>query len=93
MVTKSLSPGHVPTGGSDGNGSLYKKRVKVHPKTVKGPFRRFKWIMLFLTLGIYYITPWLRWDRGEFSPDQAILVDLANRRFYFVPIEIWPQEF
>jgi cytochrome c oxidase accessory protein FixG len=74
-------------------GSLYKKRVKVHPKSVEGPFRRFKWLLLFLTLGIYYITPWLRWNRGEFSPDQAVLVDLANRRFYFGPIEIWPQEF
>ena len=26
-------------------------------------------------------------------PDQAVLVDLANRRFYFFFIEIWPQEF
>ncbi|TPE58818.1 cytochrome c oxidase accessory protein CcoG [Sandaracinobacter neustonicus] len=77
----------------DNGGSLYKKREKVHPKKVDGPFRRFKWAVLFLTLGIYYITPWLRWDRGEFSPDQAVLVDLAHRRFYFGPIEIWPQEF
>ena len=38
-------------------------------------------------------TPWLRWDRGPFAPDQAVLVDLANRRFYFFFIEIWPQEF
>jgi cytochrome c oxidase accessory protein FixG len=26
-------------------------------------------------------------------PDQAVLVDLANRRFYFFFLEIWPQEF
>ena len=44
-------------------------------------------------LGIYYITPWLRWDRGPDAPDQAVLIDLANRRFYFFFIEIWPQEF
>jgi cytochrome c oxidase accessory protein FixG len=44
-------------------------------------------------LGIYYITPWIRWDRGEFAPDQAVLVDLFHRRFYFFWIEIWPQEF
>ena len=72
---------------------LYKKREKVHPKAVKGNFRRFKWFVLFVTLGIYYITPWIRWDRGPFAPDQAVLVDLAHRRFYFGPIEIWPQEF
>lgn len=79
--------------GLNPNSPFYKKREKVHPKKVEGPFRRFKWAVLFLTLGIYYITPWLRWDRGQFSPDQAVLVDLANRRFYFGPIEIWPQEF
>ena len=45
------------------------------------------------TLGIYYITPWIRWDRGPELPDQAVLVDLANRRFYFFFIEIWPHEF
>jgi polyferredoxin len=45
------------------------------------------------TLGIYYLTPWLRWDRGPHAPDQAVLVDMANRRFYFFFIEIWPQEF
>ena len=36
-----------------------------------------------VTLGIYYLTPWLRWDRGAYAPDQAVLVDLAHRRFYF----------
>ena len=49
--------------------------------------------ILAVTLGIYYVTPWLRWDRGPYAPDQAVLVDLANRRFYFFFIEIWPQEF
>ncbi len=91
MHAEARSPAAAPP--PPGDGSLYKKRVKVHPKEVEGPFRRFKWIVLFLTLGIYYVTPWLRWNRGEFSPDQAVLVDLANRRFYFGPIEIWPQEF
>ena len=46
-----------------------------------------------VTLGIYWVTPWIRWDRGPNAPDQAVLVDLANRRFYFFFIEIWPQEF
>ena len=72
---------------------LYVARKRIHPKRAIGSFRSFKWLMMFLTLGVYYITPWLRWDRGEFAPDQAVLVDLANRRFYFFFIEIWPQEF
>ena len=72
---------------------LYAARKKVFPKRVFGSFRSLKWWALGITLGIYYITPWLRWDRGEFAPDQAVLLDLANRRFYFIFIEIWPQEF
>ncbi len=72
---------------------LYKKREKIHPKRAEGKYRRFKWIVMAVTLAIYYITPWLRWDRGEFAPNQAVLVDIANRRFYAFFIEIWPQEF
>ncbi|MER9629282.1 cytochrome c oxidase accessory protein CcoG [Mesorhizobium sp. M0296] len=72
---------------------LYAARKKIFPKRASGSFRRFKWSVMAITLGIYYLTPWLRWDRGPFAPDQAVLVDLANRRFYFFVIEIWPQEF
>lgn len=72
---------------------LYAARKKIFPKRASGQFRRFKWIVMLITLGIYYITPWLRWDRGPHAPDQAVLLDLANRRFYIFPIEIWPQEF
>ncbi len=73
--------------------SLYAARVKIHPKRGAGYFRNLKWLVMAVTLGIYYITPWLRWDRGAYAPDQAVLVDLAHRRFYFFFIEIWPQEF
>src|SRR3546814_12918584 len=38
-------------------------------------------------------TPWIRWDRGPHAPDQAVLIDLAGRRFYMFQIEIWPHEF
>jgi cytochrome c oxidase accessory protein FixG len=72
---------------------LYAARRKIFPKRASGAFRRFKWLVMAVTLGIYYLTPWLRWDRGPHAPDQAVLVDLANRRFYFFFIEIWPQEF
>jgi hypothetical protein len=48
---------------------------------------------MIVTLGIYYVTPWIRFDRGPNLPDQAVLLDLANRRFFFFWIEIWPHEF
>ncbi|MDK3073973.1 cytochrome c oxidase accessory protein CcoG [Sedimentitalea sp. JM2-8] len=73
--------------------SLYAAREPIFPKRVSGPFRNLKWVILAVTLGIYYLTPWIRWDRGPSLPDQAVLLDLANRRFYFFWIEIWPHEF
>ena len=45
-----------------------------------------------VTLGIYYLLPFVRWDRGPNAPSQAVLIDFPNRRFYFFFIEIWPQE-
>jgi len=71
---------------------LYADHEKVYPQMVKGKFRRIKWGVMFVTLGIYYFLPFLRWDRGPNAPDQAVLVDFAGRRFYFFAIEIWPQE-
>jgi cytochrome c oxidase accessory protein FixG len=71
---------------------LYQARVKIFPKRAQGFYRRLKWAVMAVTLAIYWITPWLRWPRGPYAPDQAVLVDLANRRFYFFFIEIWPQE-
>ena len=78
---------------ADNSTSLYEKRKAVYPKAVDGPFRRLKWGIMIVALAIYYITPWLRWDRGPYAPDQAVLVDLAHRRFYMFAIEIWPHEF
>ena len=72
---------------------LYAAQEPVFPKRVKGKFRNLKWLIMALTLGIYYLTPWIRWDRGPNLPDQAVLVDLAHRRFFFFWIEIWPHEF
>ena len=74
------------------NRTLYKARVKIHPKRVWGTFRKLKWLIMALTLGVYYITPWIRWDRGAGNPDQAVLIDFPHNRFYFFFIEIWPQE-
>ena len=82
-----------PDGLSGPTSEFFEKRRKVFPKAIDGPFRRFKWLVMAVTLTVYYVTPWLRWDRGPYAPDQAVLVDIAHRRFYMFSIEIWPHEF
>lgn len=79
-------------GRDDDDAPLYEPHKKIYPQSVKGTYRRIKWILLVVTLGIYYLTPFIRWDRGSNAPDQAVLIDLPARRFYFFFIEIWPQE-
>ena len=71
---------------------LYAKRKQIYPKLAHGKFRTVKWIAMAALLGIYYLVPWLRWERGVGVPDQAVLADFAGERFFFFGIEIWPQE-
>jgi cytochrome c oxidase accessory protein FixG len=71
---------------------LFAPHEKVYPRRVKGRIRSIKWAVLIACLSLYYIAPWLRWDRGPGHPDQAFLIDMPARRAYFLWIEIWPHE-
>jgi cytochrome c oxidase accessory protein FixG len=70
----------------------YAVRQRIYPKLAHGTFRKIKWAVMAVTLGIYYLLPWIRWDRGPTLPNQAFLLDFANQRLFFGPIEIWAQE-
>ncbi|MCV6576889.1 MAG: cytochrome c oxidase accessory protein CcoG [Cohaesibacter sp.] len=80
-------------GTSTGSVELYEKAPKIFPQSVKGRFRTIKWVFMIFALGLYYFLPFVRWDRGEGAPDQAVLIDFTANRFYFFFLEIWPQEF
>lgn len=88
-----LVPASASPSGESPEAPLYAKREPVCPSKVEGRFRRFKWAVMAFCLIVYWGTPWVRWDRGPWAPHQAVLVDLAHRRFYMFGIEIWPHEF
>ena len=71
---------------------LYADRLRIYPKSVRGPVRRIKWAILIACLTIYYVLPWVRWYRGPNQPSQAVLLDLSTQRFYFFSLELWPQD-
>jgi len=71
---------------------IFEATKKIYYSSVKGYFRRLKWYAMIVLLGIYYLTPFIRWDRGPLLPNQAILIDITNGRGYFFFIELWPQE-
>jgi cytochrome c oxidase accessory protein FixG len=87
MQHQTIKPGQTVS-----NASLYADHVKIYPQRIWGRFRVIKWSVLGVLLGLYYLAPWLRWDRGAGRPDQALLIDMPARRAYFFWIEIWPQE-
>ncbi len=71
---------------------LYAKRRQIYPKLAHGKFRSVKWALMVIALAVYYTLPWVRWDRGEGVPNQAVLADFSSEKFYFFSIEIWPQD-
>ncbi len=92
MAAEGVARSDATATNSTSNRKLYKSRVRIHPKEAQGHYRTKKWAMMAFTLGIYYLVPWLRWNRGAGAPNQGVLVDLTHERLYFFFIEIWPQE-
>ncbi len=91
-TVKARKPAMVPKAADVPPPSLYAARVKVQPKSVTGKYRTIKWAVLIFCLTLYYLAPWIRWDRGPDAPSQALLIDIGAPRAYLFGIEIWPQE-
>lgn len=70
---------------------LYQKRQSIFPRSVKGRFRNLKWAILAVAYGMYFLLPWMRWER-EAGPDQAVLFDLVGRKFYLFDLVVYPQD-
>jgi len=68
--------------------SLYAKREEIYPREVHGIFASWRVGMVAVTLGFYYILPWLNWGEGR----QALLFDLPNRKFNIFMMTLWPQD-
>lgn len=73
------------------NVQLYAPRQAIFPRSVKGRFRNLKWGVLLLAYGVYFLLPWLRWER-ENGPSQAVLFDLVGRKFYLFDLVVHPQD-
>ncbi|MGD8484233.1 MAG: cytochrome c oxidase accessory protein CcoG [Thioalkalispiraceae bacterium] len=70
---------------------LYQSRIEIFPRSVKGRFRNLKYAVLALAYGVYFLLPWLRWERAS-GPDQAVLFDIVHRRFYLFDLTVYAQD-
>ncbi len=68
--------------------SLYAKQQKIYPRAVHGWFAAWRWALVVLTQALFYGLAWLPWN-GR----QALLFDLASRRFYIFDLVLYPQDF
>ncbi len=74
-----------------GTQALYQSRIGIYPRSVKGRFRNIKWAILGLAYGVYFLLPWLRWERAV-GPDQAVLFDIVRRKFYLFGLVVHAQD-
>ncbi len=65
--------------------------VSIHPRSIKGRFRRFKSVVLYLAYTVYFILPWIPWDR-PIGQDQAVLFDMIARKFYVFDLVVYAQD-
>ncbi|MCP5286116.1 MAG: cytochrome c oxidase accessory protein CcoG [Burkholderiaceae bacterium] len=68
--------------------SLYQKQKKIYARAVSGWFAGWRWALVWATQLVFYGLPWLEWNAR-----QAVLFDLAARRFYIFGLVLYPQDF
>jgi cytochrome c oxidase accessory protein FixG len=77
----------VAAAESQADVELYEIRRKIYPRAVHGLFARWRVALVIATQLIFYGLPWLHWN-GR----QAVLFDLAARKFYIFGVVFWPQD-
>jgi cytochrome c oxidase accessory protein FixG len=86
---KTIPIAAVPVGADDeAMVSLYAAAKKIYPRSVQGVFAQWRWFFVALTQLVFYGLPWLEWGTR-----QAVLFDLASRRFYIFGLVLYPQDF
>ncbi|HSN22469.1 MAG TPA: cytochrome c oxidase accessory protein CcoG [Usitatibacter sp.] len=66
---------------------LYEVRKKIYPRAVRGWFAAWRWALVWATQLVFYGGAWLTWN-GR----QALLFDIAHRKFYIFGLVFWPQD-
>lgn len=73
--------------GDSVEAALYEVRRKIYPRAVSGRFANWRvWTVLFTQL-LFYGLAWVQWN-GR----QAVLFDLAARKFHIFGLVLWPQD-
>jgi len=83
-------PARVPAPASQSaqvEAALAPVRAKIYPRAVSGVYARWRIALVIATQLLFYGLPWLQWH-GR----QAVLFDVAARKFYLFGMVLWPQD-
>ena len=67
--------------------ALYAADKKIYPRAVHGWFAAWRWLLVWATQLVFYGGAWLTWNDR-----QAVLFDIAHRKFYILGLVFWPQD-
>ncbi len=67
---------------------MYAAREEIYPREAKGRYATLRWACVWITQLVFYGLPWLMWNER-----QAVLFDLAARKFHIFGLVLWPQDF
>ena len=88
----SATPRVIPirpaaAGAASPDTPFFEPKRKVYARAVSGRFDRWRQALVVLTQLLFYGLPWFTWN-GR----QAVLFDLAARKFYLFGLVLWPQD-
>lgn len=63
----------------------------IQPRSITGRFRTFKYGIMVLAYAVFFILPWVRWERVV-GPEQAVLFDIPGRRYYMFDLVMHAQD-
>jgi cytochrome c oxidase accessory protein FixG len=80
------APGGAPSGAPVLQ-ELYAAAERIYPRAVTGWFAAWRWALVWATQLVFYGGAWLTWNDR-----QAVLFDIAARKFYIFGLVFWPQD-
>ena len=70
---------------------LFQKHIPIYTRSVKGKFRNFKTGVMALAYVVFFLLPWMPWERHS-AAGQAVMFDLVSRRFFIFDLVTYPQD-
>jgi cytochrome c oxidase accessory protein FixG len=84
---KDITPVKIAKPHDASTAPNYSARSRIYVRAVKGTYENIRRFFGLIFLGGFALIPWL-----QYQGQQAILLDIAEQRFSFFAMTLWPQD-